>query len=143
MAPAHGSHRALRAGGSGNGGPIRVGEHGGPWSRHAELAHALLGEDASSVLAAVCAAAHDGASCEDLGRSLAYAAALRVARFGTANEHGDWETAHHVFTNANALHRMLERIGSSIADGDVSAVRGVLHGVRGGGHAIRPLGRHG
>jgi CO/xanthine dehydrogenase Mo-binding subunit len=23
---------------------------------------------------------------------------MRVARFGTANEHGDWETAHHVFS---------------------------------------------
>ena len=69
-----------------------------------------------------------GAAPTDLGRSLAYGAALRVARFGNANEHGDWETAHHVFTYANALHRMLERIGSSAADGDASAVRGVLHG---------------
>ena len=51
-----------------------------------------------------------------------------MARFGNANEHADWETAHHVFTYANALHRMLERIGCSAADGDVSAVRGVLHG---------------
>ena len=38
------------------------------------------------------------------GRSLAYAAALRVARFGSANEHSDWEKAHHVFTYANAVH---------------------------------------
>ena len=45
----------------------------------------------------------------DLGRSLAYAAALRVARFGNANEHADWETAHHVFTYANAVHQMLTR----------------------------------
>ena len=46
-----------------------------------------------------------GASPADLGKALAYAAALRVARFGTANEHGDWETAHHVFTYANAIHQ--------------------------------------
>jgi hypothetical protein len=51
-----------------------------------------------------------------------------VARFGNANEHADWESAHHVFTYADALHGMLERIGPSAADGDVSAVRGVLHG---------------
>ena len=51
-----------------------------------------------------------------------------MARFGNANEHADWETAHHVFTYANALHQMLKRIRSSGADGDVSSVRGVLHG---------------
>jgi phenylpropionate dioxygenase-like ring-hydroxylating dioxygenase large terminal subunit len=33
-------------------------------------------------------------SPSDLSRSLAYGAALRVARFGNANEHSDWETAH-------------------------------------------------
>ena len=73
-----------------------------------------------------------GAAPTDLGRSLAYAAALRVARFGNANEHGDWETAHHVFTYANALHRMLERIGASNADRSVdrSASR---HPARGDG----------
>ena len=36
----------------------------------------------------------EGAYPADLGRSLAYAAALRVARFGTANEHADWGRAH-------------------------------------------------
>ena len=56
------------------------------------------------------------------------AAALRVARFGNANEHADWETAHHVFTYANAVHQMLKRIGTANTDGHVTAVRGVLHG---------------
>jgi hypothetical protein len=36
-----------------------------------------------------------------------------VARFGGAHEHADWETAHHVFTYANAVHRMLKRIGAA------------------------------
>ena len=49
-----------------------------------------------------------------------------MARFGNANEHADWETAHHVFTYANAVHQMLKRIGTANADG--SGVRGVLHG---------------
>jgi hypothetical protein len=39
----------------------------------------------------------EGACGVDLGRSLACAAALRVARFGTSNEHSDWDTAHHAF----------------------------------------------
>jgi hypothetical protein len=64
----------------------------------------------------------------DLSRSLAYAAALRVARFGNANEHADWETAHHVFTYVNAVDQMLKRIGTASPDGHAAAVRGVLHG---------------
>src|SRR5262249_12331646 len=69
----------------------------------------------------------DGATPSDLGRALAYAAALRVARFGTANEHSDWETAHHVFTYANAVHQALKRIGSGVSE-PVEAARGLLHG---------------
>src|SRR5262249_2363390 len=57
-----------------------------------------------------------------------YAAALRVARFGSANEHSDWETAHHVFTYANAIQQMLVRIGTDYIDDHLAAVRGVLHG---------------
>src|SRR5262249_15660299 len=51
-----------------------------------------------------------------------------VARFGNANEHSDWETAHHVFTYANAVDQMLKRIGTANTDGHVWAVRGILHG---------------
>jgi nitrite reductase/ring-hydroxylating ferredoxin subunit len=100
----------------------------GRWSDHAGLAEDLLGDDPSAIIDAIRIATGRGAAPTDLGRSLAYGAALRVGRFGDANEHSDWETAHHVFTHANALHQMLERIGSAAADGDVSAVRGVLHG---------------
>jgi nitrite reductase/ring-hydroxylating ferredoxin subunit len=96
------------------------------WSDHATLARELLGDDPVRIVDAIKAAVRAGAAPADLGRSLAYGAALRVARFGTANEHADWETAHHVFTFANALHQMLDRIGTA-ADG-VAAVRAVLHG---------------
>lgn len=51
-----------------------------------------------------------------------------MARFGNANEHADWETAHHVFTYANAADQMLKRIGTANAGGCVAAVRAVLHG---------------
>jgi hypothetical protein len=50
-----------------------------------------------------------------------------VARFGNANEHADWETAHHVFTYANALCQMLGRIGIATID-HLAAARAVLHG---------------
>jgi nitrite reductase/ring-hydroxylating ferredoxin subunit len=102
------------------------GAHG--WSDHAALARALLGDDPGAIVDALKAAIRAGAAPADLGRSLAYAAALRVARFGTANEHADWETAHHVFTYANAVHQMLARIGTADRDAHVTAMRGVLHG---------------
>src|SRR6516165_1028403 len=98
------------------------------WSDHAALAQVLLGDDPMAIIYALKAAIRAGAAPTDLGRSLAYAAALRLARFGTANEHADWETAHHVFTYANAIHQMLKRIGTDDRDGHIEAVRGVLHG---------------
>jgi nitrite reductase/ring-hydroxylating ferredoxin subunit len=98
------------------------------WSDHAALARELLGDDPTEIVDALKAAIRAGAAPADLGRSLAYAAALRVARFGNANEHGDWETAHHVFTYANAVDQMLRRIGTTNTSSPVAAVRGVLHG---------------
>ena len=91
------------------------------WSDHAMLAERLLADEPAAIIDALKAAARAGASPADLGRSLAYAAALRVARFGTANEHGDWETAHHVFTYTNALHQALKRIGSEAANSSDSS----------------------
>jgi nitrite reductase/ring-hydroxylating ferredoxin subunit len=98
------------------------------WSDHTPLARDLLGDDPAEIIGALKAAVRAGAAPADLGRSLAYAAALRVARFGNANEQSDWETAHHVFTYANAIHRMLKRIGDAKIDGYIMGVRGVLHG---------------
>jgi nitrite reductase/ring-hydroxylating ferredoxin subunit len=98
------------------------------WSDHTALARELLGDDPTMIVSALKSAIRAGAALPDLGRSLAYAAALRVARFGNANEHADWETAHHVFTYANALHQMLQRIAAANTDTHVTAMRGVLHG---------------
>jgi nitrite reductase/ring-hydroxylating ferredoxin subunit len=99
------------------------GAHG--WSDHAALARELLDDDPARILNGLKAAIRTGAAPADLGRSLAYGAALRVARFGNANEHGDWEAAHHVFTYANAVHQMLKRIETINTDGHATAV---LHG---------------
>jgi nitrite reductase/ring-hydroxylating ferredoxin subunit len=98
------------------------------WSDHTALAQELLGDDPARIIDALEEAIRAGAAPADLGQSLAYAAALRVARFGNANEHADWETAHHVFTYANAVHQMLTRIGTANIDTHVTAVRGVLQG---------------
>ena len=106
-----------------------AGRDRGPWLEHAELAQNLLGDDPGTIIAALQTAVSEGASLADLGRSLCYAAALRVARFGTANDHGDWEAAHHVFTYCNAVHQVLKRInGDPELAGFVEASRAVLHG---------------
>jgi hypothetical protein len=98
------------------------------WSDHAALTRELLSDDPAKIVDGLKAAIRAGAAPADLGRSLAYGGALRVARFGNANEHADWKTAHHVFTYANAVHQMLKRIGTANTDGHLTAVRGVLHG---------------
>ena len=98
------------------------------WSDYAMLARELLGDDPAQIIEAIKEAIRGGATTAGLGRSLAYAAALRVARFGNANEHADWETAHHVFTYANAVHQMLARIGRASPDKYVMGVRSVMHG---------------
>jgi hypothetical protein len=102
-------------------------DQAGDWLDHVALSDQLLGDDPVNIIDALTAAARDGASPADLGSALAYAAALRVARFGTTNEHSDWETAHHVFTYTNAIHQALKRIGSAAPD-PIEAVRGLLHG---------------
>jgi hypothetical protein len=90
----------------------------------------VLCEETAAELRALKAAVLAGASPADLGRSLAYAAALRVVRFGTASEHADWKTALHVFTFANAIHQGLKRIEAdeSEQNGGIDPTRGVLHG---------------
>jgi len=96
----------------------------GSWSEHRALADALLGDDPAAIVEALKAALREGARGADLGRALAYAAALRVARFGTANEHSDWDTAHHAFTYCNATHQLLKRVAVDTPD----ALRGIFHG---------------
>jgi hypothetical protein len=98
------------------------------WSDHAALAGELLGDNPARIIDALKTAIRAGATPADLGQSLAYGAALRVARFGKANEQADWETAHHVFTYANAVHQMLKRIGTTNTDGYGTVARGVMHG---------------
>ena len=74
-----------------------------------ELAWQLLDEEPEAVVAALDQAVVAGATGEQLGRAVAYAAALRIVRFHTQNDHGDWDVVHHAFTAANALHQCLVR----------------------------------
>ncbi|MDH4145792.1 MAG: Rieske 2Fe-2S domain-containing protein [Acidimicrobiia bacterium] len=73
------------------------------------LAWKLLDERAAVGLDALCREAEEGATPEELARAVVLAAGLRIVRFHTQNEQGDWDEVHHSFTHANALHRALQR----------------------------------
>jgi hypothetical protein len=86
----------------------------------ARLTPVLLGDDPQASIDALLQSLVEGASMADLAGVVAYAAALRIASFHTSNEFGDWDTALHTFTFANAVHQGLRRVES------VDLLRGVF-----------------
>jgi nitrite reductase/ring-hydroxylating ferredoxin subunit len=87
---------------------------------HAALVQTMLGDNPQATVDAMVAALRGGYSMVQLAGAVAYAAALRIARFHTSNEFGDWDTALHTFTFANAIHQGLRRAPS------VELLRGVF-----------------
>jgi nitrite reductase/ring-hydroxylating ferredoxin subunit len=92
----------------------------GPWDGRTELVETTLDAEAADVLDALLAALRDGASAVDVASAVTFAAATRIARFPTTNEFGDWDTALHTFTFANAVEQGLRRSPSR------ELLRGVL-----------------
>lgn len=80
----------------------------------------LLGDDPQAIVDELLDLLRDGVSWADLAGVVAYTAARRIAHFHTSNEFGDWDTALHTFTFANAVHQGLQRIDS------VELLRGVF-----------------
>jgi nitrite reductase/ring-hydroxylating ferredoxin subunit len=97
------------------------------WSEEAKLAQDILSDEPQQIIDALQAAICAGAKPLQLSKALCYAAALRIARFGTANEFGDWITALHTFTYCNALHQSLRRMAESDSV-FCEATRGIFHG---------------
>ena len=95
-------------------------EKRGTWDDEATLVDIILKDDPQATLDALKLAVSSGASAELLGGVVAYAAFLRMARFHTSNEFGDWDTVHNTLTAANALHQALIRAPS------VELMRGVF-----------------
>jgi nitrite reductase/ring-hydroxylating ferredoxin subunit len=91
-------------------------EHGNaqglPWAGRDALVPILLRESPQDIADGLLASLREGARPEDLAAAVAYAAALRLVRFHTSNEVGDWDTALHTFTFASAVHQGLRRAGS-------------------------------
>ena len=85
----------------------------------AELEEILLCDDPVAISNALLSAIRIGVTPLALAAEVTYAAAMRIARFHTSNEFGDWDSALHTFTFANAVHQGLQRIDS------VNLLRGV------------------
>jgi nitrite reductase/ring-hydroxylating ferredoxin subunit len=92
----------------------------GSWSGRHDLVEVVLSGEPAEILEALLAALRDGASGVELASAVSFAAATRIARFPTSNEFGDWDTALHTFTFANAVEQGLRRSPSP------ELLRGVL-----------------
>ena len=79
------------------------------WEGDYALAEILLEDDPAASVGALLAALADGVPPVSVAAAVSYAAALRIARFHTSNEFGDWDTALHTFTFANAMEQGLRR----------------------------------
>jgi nitrite reductase/ring-hydroxylating ferredoxin subunit len=84
------------------------------------LADTILSDNPHDSAAAMLDALRHGMTTEQLAGSVCYAAALRMARFHTSNEFGDWDTVLHTFTFANAIHQAVRRAPS------IELLRGVF-----------------
>jgi nitrite reductase/ring-hydroxylating ferredoxin subunit len=82
------------------------------WTGRAALVEVLLGDDPAAIVDALLSALRDGAAEVEVASAVAFAAAMRIARFPTTNEFGDWDTALHTFTFANAVEQGLRRSAS-------------------------------
>jgi nitrite reductase/ring-hydroxylating ferredoxin subunit len=92
----------------------------GSWDGRAELVETLLSAEAPAILDALLDALRAGADEVELASAVSFAAVTRIARFPTSNEFGDWDTALHTFTFANAVEQGLRRSPSP------ELLRGVL-----------------
>ena len=84
------------------------------------LLELLLADNPQATVDAMVGALRAGCSMTELAQTVAHAAALRIARFHTSNEFGDWDTALHTFTFANAVHQGMGRAPS------IELLRGVF-----------------
>jgi nitrite reductase/ring-hydroxylating ferredoxin subunit len=81
----------------------------GDWDGRAGLVETLLVGEPDEIFETLLAALREGASEVQLASAVSFAAATRIARFPTSNEFGDWDTALHTFTFANAVEQGLRR----------------------------------
>jgi nitrite reductase/ring-hydroxylating ferredoxin subunit len=82
------------------------------WGGREALVEDMLGDDPVASMEALLSALREGASEVELASAVSLAAVIRIARFPISNEFGDWDTALHTFTFANAVEQGLRRSAS-------------------------------
>ena len=92
----------------------------GGWDGRAALVEAILNAEPAAMLETLLDALRASATEVELASAVSLAATTRIARFPTSNEFGDWDTALHTFTFANAVEQGLRRSHSP------ELLRGVL-----------------
>jgi nitrite reductase/ring-hydroxylating ferredoxin subunit len=94
----------------------------GVWNGRSSLVETVLEGDPAATVEALLRGIQDGATPVELASAVSFAAVTRIARFPTTNEFGDWDTALHTFTFANAVEQGLRRSSSP------ELLRGVFDG---------------
>jgi nitrite reductase/ring-hydroxylating ferredoxin subunit len=92
------------------------------WRPTDTLVRTLVGDDPLAILDALETALRTGAPAPLVARQVAYAAAMRLARFATSNEVTDWFNPQHTFIFTNGVYQAVCR--APVAD----VVRGIFHG---------------
>lgn len=100
---------------------MRVGA-GRDWQDDGSLGEVLLGDDPIAIIEVLARSLSRGARPEELARRVAYAAAMRLARFATTNDVTDWFGPQHTFTYTNAVHQAVKR------EPTPDVVRAIFHG---------------
>jgi nitrite reductase/ring-hydroxylating ferredoxin subunit len=95
-------------------------QSGAQWDGRTDLVKILLEDDPRATVQAMLDALAAGCTMIELASAVSYAAARRIAHFHTSNEFGDWDTALHTFTFANAIEEGLRRAPS------IELLRGVF-----------------
>ena len=90
------------------------------------LIQTLLADDPAATIDQLLDILESGVAPTALAQAVAYAAALRIARFHTSNEFPDWDTALHTFTFANAVHEGLQRTHSAESTLGLDLIRGIF-----------------
>jgi hypothetical protein len=85
------------------------------------LVQAILADDPTIAVAALLDALRQHVALAELGQAVAHASSLRIARFPTSNEFGDWDSVHNTFSSCNALHQAIVRAPSA------ELARGLFH----------------
>ncbi len=74
------------------------------------LVEMILDENPDTSILALLNALSAGATPVEIAREVVFTAALGIARFQKSNEFGDWNTALHTFTFANAVYQGFLRV---------------------------------